>query len=555
MLENLIIKNFAIIEDLEVSFNKGMNVLLGETGAGKSIIIDALSLLMGKRSNFDKIRNGETKAFIEGTFYLENNDLLKEINDKYDILDDNQIIVSRTLENNKSVCKVNYRNVPQSVLRDIMEKIIDIHSQHKDNSFFDIDKQLNYLDLYILKNEKMEKYSFLSLKTDFETKYDEYINEKKKYNSLLEKKNSFDDLDYLTYQCNELDKIDIKENEIEDIEDELLRLNSFEKIFDAYKNFEYDFNNASNLLYNAKKSLNLISDKSFSEQIERFNSLYYELDDCFEVIKDNFASFDSSQERIEYLNSRKMSLAPLRRKYGRSTEEIISKHKEIKEQIDLIINYDEVLEAQKVKVDNLYKACVENGKNLTEIRNIGKIFLENEVNAELKELSLENAKFIIDISKKELSNFGFDFVKFMLQANKGEKFLPLNQTASLGETSRLNLAFKIVFNKLNPVETFIFDEIDTGISGIVGSKISKKIHELSINSQSIVISHLPQMVAVSDHAYFVSKKVESDSTRTKIIKLDDNQLINELSKMLSGIENDESAKITARKMIESIKKC
>lgn len=555
MLENLIIKNFAIIEDLEVSFNKGMNVLLGETGAGKSIIIDALSLLMGRRSDFDKIRNGETKAFIEGTFYLENNVLLKEINDKYDILEDNQIIVSRTLENNKSICKVNYRNVPQSVLRDIMEKIIDIHSQHKDNSFFDINEQLNYLDLYILNNEKMEKYNFLSLKTDFDAKYGEYINEKKKYNSLLEKKNSFDDLDYLTYQCNELDKIDIKENEIEDIEDELLRLNSFEKIFNAYKNFEYDFNNASNLLYNAKKSLNLISDKLFSEQIERFNSLYYELDDCFEVIKDNFASFDSSQERIEYLNSRKMSLAPLRRKYGRSTEEIISKHKEIKEQIDLIINYDEVLEAQKVKVDNLYKACVENGKNLTEIRNIGKIFLENEVNAELKELSLENAKFIIDISKKELSNFGFDFVKFMLQANKGEKFLSLNQTASLGETSRLNLAFKIVFNKLNPVETFIFDEIDTGISGIVGSKISKKIHELSINSQSIVISHLPQMVAVSDHAYYVSKKVESDSTRTKITKLDDNQLINELSKMLSGIENDESAKITARKMIKSIKNC
>ena len=554
MLETLTIKNFAIIEDLEVNFKKGMNVLIGETGAGKSIIIDALSLLMGKRSSFDKIRNGEEKAFIEGSFIINNEFTLKYLKDQYeDLVEDDVLVVSRSLDiNGKSVCKVNYHTVPSSILKDIMSLIIDIHSQHKDDSFFDEKKQIDYLDLYI-SSSKVSKKTFDALKEKYSSEYNEYISLKKELKRMEEEYSSLEDLDYLKYQYEELSAADIKENEIEDIEDELHKLSQFEKLIEAYQNFSGEYDEASSHLYNAKKALDSLKDDSLQEKIEKFNSLYYDIEDIYDSIKREFESLDNSQERIDYLMERKAKLSPLRRKYGRTTEEILSKFKEIGDTIALAENFDQKIEEQKKLIEKARNEALKTADEITEIRSTTKSLLENALNKELNYLALPNATFKVELTQDELSIKGIDKVIFKLQANKGSLFMPLKDTASLGETSRLNLAFKIIFNALNPVGTMVFDEIDTGISGAVGVAVAKKLHEIGQSSQCLVITHLPQVAAISDYQYWVSKKVINNTTKTEIKIMSNDNFIKALATMISGTEITENSMNAAKDLINTLK--
>ena len=552
MLETLTIKNFAIIEDLEVSFNKGMNILIGETGAGKSIIIDALSLLMGKRSSFDKIRNGENKAFIEGSFVLDNVLTLNLLHETYeDLIEEDVLVVSRSLDiNGKSVCKVNYRTVPSSVLKDIMSLIIDIHSQHKDDSFFDEKKQIDYLDLYLTNSSSND---FENIKKQYDEEYKEYLSLQKELKKMKDEYASLDDLDYLQYQYDELSKANIKENEIEEIEDELHKLSQYEKIIEAFQNFSSEYEVASSHMYNAKKALGQLQDDSLSEKIEKFNSLYYDIDDIYSSIKEDFESLDNSQERIDYLMARKAELSPLRRKYGRSTEEILNKFKEIEATISLANNFDEKIKEQEDLINKSKDKAYKTAKELSKEREDAKKLLEDALNNELKFLALPNATFKVDIEEDELGPKGFDEVKFKLRANIGSNFLSLKDTASLGETSRLNLAFKIIFNKLNPVGTMVFDEIDTGISGSVGVAVAKKLHEIGEASQCLVITHLPQVAAVSDYQYYVSKKAEDNKTKTEIKLMTNENFIEELARMISGSEVTINSINAAKDLIKTIK--
>lgn len=555
MLDSLKIKNFAIIEDLNISFSKGMNILLGETGAGKSIIIDALGLLMGNRSDFDKIRNGEIKALVEGSFYIDNEVLKNKINAQYDFIeDDNLLVVSRTLESGKSICRVNYHLVSQSVLKQIMEDIIDIHSQHKNNSFFNEKEQIDFLDLYINKNHDLNSLNFNKTKKEYDEVYKSYIKETKILKELINKRKELEDIDYLSYQIQEIEKVNLKENEIEEIEDELIRLNSFEKIYEQYHAFEENYSQASNYLYQAKKDLNGIKDDKFAFQIERFESSYYELDDVFDSIKSLFNELEDAKERIEYLTKRKLELAPLRRKYGRSTTEILSFLNSAKETIDLAINFENTLSNQEKTIEELSKKAIAKGKELSMLRKEGAKDLEMNMLAQFKDLALNNASFKVEFNEDNINNKGIDQIKFLLQANVGSKFLSLSQSASLGETSRINLAFKVVFNNLNPVETIIFDEIDTGISSQIGVLTAKKIKQISGLCQSIVITHLPQMAAICDHCYFVSKESNDITTKTKIKKLTKDELITEIAKMISGQECNNISYQAAKELVENMNK-
>ena len=552
MILSLNIKNFAIIEDISINFKDGMNILLGETGAGKSIIIDAISLLMGSRSDFDKIRNGETKAIVEGTFVINNQNTKELINDKYSLIeDDNILVVSRTLENAKSICRVNYRVMPQSALKEIMEHIIDVHSQHKNNSFFDDKQQIDFIDLYLKKNKQDE---YCSIYNKYSTLYSNYQKELKHLEDLIEKQKRFDDVDYLLFQILEIEKHNLKENEIEEIEDELIRLNSFEKTYNFYRNFEENYQNASQYLYQAKKDLSHISDDIFEKETSRFDELYYELEDTVDNIKSIFSSLENSRERIDYLTSRKLELAPLRRKYGRSTEEILSAYNQMKENYDLVNNFGDVINKQEKLIDSILKDLLKVGSELTSFRRAAGDELEIKMNSEFKSLSLDNALFKVNIDEINPNNKGCDNVKFLFQANLGSKFLSLGQSASLGETSRINLAYKLVFNKLNPVETIIFDEIDTGISSKVAVLVARKIKELSTTTQSIIISHLPQMVAAGDNALYVSKKNENNVTKTVIKELDEQQIVEEISKMISGDELNNNSYQAAKDLIQNMRK-
>jgi DNA repair protein RecN (Recombination protein N) len=542
MLRHLSIKNFAIIEDIVIDFKDGMNVLIGETGAGKSIIIDALSLLKGEKSLFDKIRNGETKALIEGEFEIQDQKLVSEINEEFDdIIEDNLLLVSRSLDiSNKSVAKINYKTVPLSVLKRVMEKIIDIHSQHKNNAYFIDEKQITFIDEYLLKTRKDD---FNLALNAYKNAYLAYLEEVKKLEKLKSWKESIDDIDYLQYQYDELTKANIQENEIEEVEAELKTLESFEEFSSLMKQFDDLYNNASGDLYSAKKVISNLKNEQFDAQVERFVQTYYEMEDVHEEIMSLFNKTAGNLDKLDYLKSRKSLFASLKRKYGSTTKEILDKYQEIKSQIDLLGDYEYNIASQEKLIKEKEAEASLKGDELRTLRKDASILLQNQVNEQIHDLLLENADFMISLEDKKLQEDGKDKITFMIKANAGGKYLPISESASLGETSRINLAIKNVFNHLNPVETIIFDEIDTGISGRVAIATGKKIHDISKESQALVISHLPQVASCGDHHFFVKKEVIDGETKSSIRELSLKEVTEEIAKLITGETTNESIKI------------
>ena len=551
MLRKLSIKNFAVIEDISIDFKEGMNVLIGETGAGKSIIIDALSLLKGEKSMFDKIRIGQEKAYITGEFVITNEDLLNRLKSEYEeLIDDSTLIVSRSLDiTNKSIAKVNYHTVPLSVLKRIMDCIIDIHSQHKNNIFFDETKQLGLIDKYI-KTQKEREYD--NVYSSYKNKYFDLVEEKRKLNEIKKIKDNIDDIDYITYQYEELSKANIKENEIEEVESELKTLESFEEFSSIMTQFNDAYSSSSNNLYTAKKLLEKIKNEQFEGDIERFSSSYYEMEDAFEAINDRFNKCAQSLDRIDYLKTRKTLFSSLKRKYGSSTKEILERFNLIKEQIDILSDYEYNIERQMKVIEEKEKEAYDKALILSNFRKNQLGDLESKINQELHDLLLENAEFMINVDECELNEEGSDKITFMIKANVGGRFLSLKDSASLGETSRLNLALKTVFNSINPVETIIFDEIDTGISGRVAIATSKKINSISRKEQSIVITHLPQVAVGGDHHYFVKKNIVEGETKTTINELTYDEAIKEIAKIIANNDNNEAIKVV-KELIKEVK--
>ena len=530
MLSELVIKNFAIIEDLEVDFPSGFIALTGETGAGKSIIIDALSLLMGERSSFDKIRFNEQKAFIEGVFYIKNNKIKKQIESLIDDNVDEELILSRTLDiSGKSQAKINMHNVPLTVLKNVTSLILDIHSQQKDNNYLKEENQLNLLDsfseLLLSKDEK-------DIFNEFNKSYKDYLETKSKLQNLKNKQLDLGSIDYLKFQDEELNKVNIQENEMENLEQERNSLMNFSKQSEKIAEFLSIYEEVSSSLYKAKKTLSYIDDED--KLSEKFNDLYFQMDDIYQTINDKFESQKEQLIRLDEINERLFLLHSLRKKYGYTSQDIIAHHQEIKQNIDDLINYEDNI----LKLENELNAKRINStsiaKKISNIRNKYAENLQNEVNKQLKDLYLENAEFKVDITPIELNNRGIDKVIFLLKANVGQNFISLEKTASLGETSRLNLALKTVFNKINQMETIIFDEIDIGVSGRVGNAISLKMKEISLNSQVIAISHLVQVASKADYQYLVSKYIKNNKTYSVINLLTKEERIKEIAKMMFG---------------------
>lgn len=530
MLSKLVIKNFAIIEDLEVDFPSGFIALTGETGAGKSIIIDALSLLMGERSSFDKIRFNEQKAFIEGVFYIKNDKIKKQIESLIDDNVDEELILSRTLDiSGKSQAKINMHNVPLTVLKNVTSLILDIHSQQKDNNYLKEENQLNLLDsfseLLLSKDEK-------DIFNEFNKSYKDYLETKSKLQNLKNKQLDLGSIDYLKFQDEELNKVNIQENEMENLEQERNSLMNFSKQSEKIAEFLSIYEEVSSSLYKAKKTLSYIDDED--KLSEKFNDLYFQMDDIYQTINDKFESQKEQLIRLDEINERLFLLHSLRKKYGYTSQDIIAHHQEIKQNIDDLINYEDNILKLENELNTKRINSTSIAKKISNIRNKYAENLQNEVNKQLKDLYLENAEFKVDITPIELNNRGIDKVIFLLKANVGQNFISLEKTASLGETSRLNLALKTVFNKINQMETIIFDEIDIGVSGRVGNAISLKMKEISLNSQVIAISHLVQVASKADYQYLVSKYIKDNKTYSVINLLTKEERIKEIAKMMFG---------------------
>lgn len=548
MLQNLRIQNFAIIDDMEIDLHAGLQVLLGETGAGKSIIVEALSLLKGTKSSFSKIKGENKNAIIEGTFVLSDEFINRHTNLKeYLEGNSNELVITRVLTSNKtSKARINGETVSLSELKEVMEYVIDIHSQGENYLLFDENNHLIFLD-YFDSDGKIK-----NAKEEFNASFKEYKRIKEAYKELYDSIHG-EDREYLEYQRNEIAKYNLEPNEIEDMEKELQDSEDFEDLKDYYQEFKevYDSQEGSfeGALMSLKNTLRKLCSSPISQSANLALDKAGELDDALSDVINEYDSLDFDPARIEYINSRLYSLKDLRHKYGTKTSDILDALKEIEEKISNIDSFEldkERLESNENKALETLKLKAD---KLSAVRHKAAQSLEKAMNNELESLGLLSGGFKVYISKDEIKHNGQDLVRFMLALNKGSKFLPLKEAASGGENSRLMLALKALFNRLSPYDVIIFDEIDTGVSGSVANKVGDKIKEISNDSQTIVITHLAQVAAKGDCHYLVSKNDINGTTVSNIKIIDGDAVVYEIARMISGENVTEQALSLARELI------
>lgn len=477
MLNSLTIKNFVVADNIQLSFDKGFSVLIGETGAGKSVIIDAISVCCGAKASLSKIRNPEKKAFIECVFslddkYIESNDYLKDYLDG-----SNELIISTSFTAKGAVTrKINGETATQSMVKRICEDLVSIHSQGSNRSLFTQKGQLDILDKFGGKDIQKKKDSFSNSLLNYKSAqkdYETFINDSKK-----------EDPEFLKFKIEEIEKFHIKENEIK----------------------------------------------------EEFN----EIDGNINEIAS--AQMDSDADEIDRLNQRLFDLGEIRRKYGKSTKEILDKYKSMKDMYDSLQGFSEEKEKKEKHIAELKEECFKNAKELSKEREkISKILAE-KVSLEMSGLSLAENGFNIKIHQKDLFDVdGIDVVDFVVRLNKGFDFASLKDTASGGEGSRIMLALKVVLQNADPSQLLIFDEIDTGISGNVAFKAGLKLYQVSMDTQVICITHLAQVACFFDKTYYIEKSVVNDTTLTSAKELDIGESIKQLGMLLSGNGNSKAS--------------
>ncbi len=527
MLKQLTIKNFAIIEDLDITFNQGMSVFLGETGAGKSIIIDAFSLLLGQRANNSKIRNGETRAFVEALIEIDDlDDELKEY------VDNGKLFTFTRIINNEgnNICKINGITVNINTLKNTLGKRVNLHSQHDLFYLLDSKYHLSLLDKFGINSLK-------DIKEEYMASYNAYQDKLDYYNKLT-KENNNEDIDYLKYQLEEILDIDIKENEIEELQLEASRIAKFNKLNEnltgAISRLDGE-KGINELLYEVKHYINNVSDDPlFTDFSSKLEDLYETSKDITSDLKNAFYSLDIDESRISYIEERLYKINKLKRKYGSSYNDIIKAKKDYEDKIELYDNREYVLNKLNNELEVCKKAMLEKASKLTLKRKEIASILEKNIEKELKDLYLDKTVFKVFFSEVECTKNGQDKVEFMISTNVGETLRPLSVVASGGETSRLTLGLNVVFNDIYGISLAIFDEVDSGVSGKVATSVGQKIKQLSSKYQTLVISHLPQVISYADYFYYVYKKVENNKTKSYVKLLDNNEKIYELAKILSG---------------------
>ena len=553
MLLQLSIKNFALIEEITLDLDEGFTILAGETGAGKSILIDAINYVLGSKFNKDLIRTGEEKTFVEAICSIEDNKSLKEILDFYDIEYDDILIISReSFKNGKSVIRVNGKAIILSNLRKISEKLIDIHGQHSNQNLLNKDRHIEYLD----------SFGKINLENDF-IKYKESFVEFKdiKDKILSLNKNESDEklVDYIKYQIEEIDNVSLSAGEEEKLIDRYNILSNHEKIRNSLAR-SYSYLDSSTGEYSVLDSLDFVvreisAIEKHSEKAklikERVNNTYYELQDLTKDIKSLLDESYYDENELDEINSRIYKIGLLKKKYGSSIEEILKYRENLDKQYQEIINSEEIIKELKNKLIVIEKRLDKYSKNIHEKRvNLGKA-IEEKIEKELKYVGLGKCTFKISIEYDDSFNLkGKDKVQFMISTNLGEPIKPMEKIVSGGELSRIMLSLKSVFIDKDNTPTIIFDEIDTGISGRIAQCVAEKMYEISNKHQVLCITHLPQIASMSDNHYMVKKYIENEKTFTKIEKINEEKKIEEIAIMLGGVKLTENTLTNAREIIE-----
>ncbi|MDF4190021.1 DNA repair protein RecN [Ligilactobacillus salivarius] len=555
MLQELSIKGFAIIDEIQISFQPKMTVLTGETGAGKSIIIDALGLLAGGRGSTEFIRKGEKKAVIQGLFTLPREANTYNILEEYGIdSEDGQIILQRDLyRGGRNICRINGMMVNLATLRKVGETLIDIHGQNEHQELMKPENHIDLLDEYDKKTSE--------LRNQYQVVYQNY----RKLKLSMEKKEADEKawaqrLDMLNFQVKEIGEAGLKINEEDELVEEKNKLDNFQAIHDALElSYQILSGEKIDVVGNLGNAMNELSDVSdLSENLQEINTkisdAFYSLEDVARDISDELDSMEWNGERLNEIEERLELIHQLKRKYGDTIEDILHYHIRIVKELREMENAEQNSEKQERQLSEALEKVKELAIKLSKQREKSAKKLEKMIHEQLSALYMDKAVFEVKfLNNSKLYSKGIDKVEFYIQTNPGEEMGPLAKIASGGELSRIMLALKTIFSQKMGVTSIIFDEVDTGVSGRVAQAIAEKISQISNNSQVLCITHLPQVAAIADNHYYISKSVNDGRTETSLEELDEKQKIREIARMLSGSEITELTLKHAEELIKMSK--
>lgn len=561
MLVELSIKNFAIIEDLKINFTKGLNIITGETGSGKSILIEAIGIILGSRSSRDFIQSGKEKALLEGVFHIENPSVIRPILNEYsiDMDEDNILIISKEIYlNGPSLSRVNGRSITLTMLKNITTKLVDIFGQHEHQSLLDSSNHQLLVDSFGDKE-------LFELKFQIKNYYEEWLNEKNKLKNLSISGSERDrEIDILKFQIEEIVDIGLTPDDESNIEIEYKKLSNIEEITKLMEetllcinNENFDSPNISTLINRSISAMN--SAKKLDEEIidfyKRLVDINYEFQDLYREMQKYFENIFIDSERLSFLYERINMVNKLKKKYGNTLDEILAFKDKSQERLDELLNFEKEFEQTNAKIIELEKKLKIISEKLTEKRKIISTKLETDIKDELRFLGMTKIDFKVNFEKTStFTSEGADKIEFLISTNLGEDLKPLSKIVSGGEMSRIMLAFKSILAFSDNIPTMIFDEIDTGISGRTAQIVGEKIHQISNNHQVICISHLPQITALADSHFVINKITLGNKTRTIVNKLSDEDRVKEMARLLGGIDLTDTTLKHAYEMIEMSKK-
>lgn len=549
MLSLLHIENIAVIQCADISFDKGFNVLTGETGAGKSIVIDAISAIMGERAYRDMIRTGSTKASVRGVFtQVPELPWFQENGVEYD---PETVIQREVYLDGKNICRVNGSLVSVSILRKLGVQLINIHGQHDSASLFDENNHLILLDAFS-GNEPLRR--------EYGEKYETYTQLQRQIASLtMDEGEKLRKMEMLRYQIQEIEKAKLTPGEDETLEQRRKLLQNSEKISDNLHdavNAVYggeDTDGAASLLGEAERSLSRLSrfSEDFTELHQRVADLMYQVQDVAEELRIARDDLSYSADELEEIESRLDVIHRLRKKYGATCQDILDYKEKASQELDEIVFSDDHLERLKAQCEKAKEAAWEAAKRLRQSREAGAQVLSRQILSELAQLDMPKVQFQCQFSQTDLTASGADLVAFYMSANAGEALKPLSKVASGGELARIMLAMKNVLAQQDQVATLIFDEVDTGVSGRAAQKVAEKLRSVSQNKQVLCVTHLPQLAALATTHFLIAKEERDGRTYTSVTPLDKEGRKRELARIIGGANITETTLKSAEEMLNS----
>ena len=528
MLKHLWIKDYIIMDEISLDFRTGMSAFTGETGAGKSILIDALAILCGARTSGSVVRTGKETAIIEGVFTINRKESLQILIEAGITLEDEYIITREINREGKSTARINHRVVNVGLLKQLLDGVVDIHNQRDSQYLLDSKVHIHLLDRYhgnydlVKKTESLYK-EYASLARELETAMNTELNES--------------ELEFLQYQIQEIENLNIIVGELEQLENRQKQMNSFEKINQVLSETDQRLLEQGGVVENLYQIMNLFVGSDIEEFVQfhdRVSSIYFETKDMADAIHNFYAQLEFDEAELNTIQERIFMLHRLIRKHGNNENDVLEALSTMHEKIKIIENRQVYIEQAEKKVQEAYELFNASAQELHQLRVETSTNLAEEVMLHLADLELQHAIFEIQITEANPRNTGIDEVSFLISMNKGEATKPLAQVASGGELSRLMLGLKTIFSQLQGIETVVFDEIDTGVSGKIATMIGVKMRTLAKTTQVFSVTHLAQVAACSEYHYFVAKDQSGDTTKTNVYELNTSQRIQQLSLIGTG---------------------